>query len=231
MSVNLSLASYIDKLTKTGHTLELKIKPARGGNKSTCKVTANDGTVVAKFSGASQDDIAILLGNAASENAQVVAPSQDALGVIDYLRIFGSKARFIALDANGELVNLPELDTPIIHRQRAAAVRNGRANGAVAVYDTETKELTPIEGIGEVKITETKPVGWQQEQHNTPDSVVNVEPDDLTDEVLVSLVQIEETHTQEPSVPVGEDWATKVSRHFDMPSSSPPWSAVSSVDS
>jgi hypothetical protein len=136
----------IENLIAAGLTVDLRVNPSFGQNKSTGKVMTEDGLTVAKFSAGSFDEMAELLVGATLE-AGDVTPSRGARSVLDYLRGIGSLARFVALDANGDLVNLPEFDTPIIHKQRAAAVRNGRANGAAVVLDLQTHEIAPIEAI------------------------------------------------------------------------------------
>ena len=141
-----AFGAAIEKLVDSGHTVNLTLKPGYGQNKSTVVVLGEDEAVVAKFTAGSLTEVAELV-TAATQEASVVTPSKAAHAVLEYLRGIGSGAQFAALDGDGDLVNLPELDTPIIHRQRAAAIRNGRANGAAVILNLSTFEVSPIEAI------------------------------------------------------------------------------------
>jgi len=138
-----ALGASIEKLVATGNTINLVVTPGHGQNKSTAEVVAPDGSVTTKFTASTFADLAGKLASATS-GVNVVSPTASALEAIMYLRSIGSAARFFALDADGHLVDNPEFDTPVMHRQNAAAVRNGQRLGAAAVLDTKTNEVTPI---------------------------------------------------------------------------------------
>lgn len=138
-----ALGAALEKLVVAGHSVDLTLRPGHGQNKSEGLVTDETGAVVAKFQA---KDFATLAGHMveATRNSGDVTPTATALSVLDYLVALEAGARFAALNGDGDLVINAEFDTPIFHRQRAAAVRNGRAHGAVAILDIDTGEVERI---------------------------------------------------------------------------------------
>lgn len=144
-----ALGGALEKLVATGHSVDLTLRPGHGQNKSEALVTDDTDAVVVKFVGSDFDMLAAKLVEA-TRSSGAVSPTTQALAVLDYLRskpATVAAARFAALDAEGELVINPEFDSPVFHRQLAAAIRNGRAHGGAAVYDVDTGEVQRIEAI------------------------------------------------------------------------------------
>lgn len=145
-SKDATLAAAAERLIGLGRNVDLSLRPAQGQNKSTATVWEPDNLTAYTFEASSPEELAVLLEGALRDTADIIV-GVDAKRTLRYLTGIGSLARFIPVDAEGDLVIQPELDTPLSYRQLAAALRNGLKYGAAAVYDITTGVVTPIEAL------------------------------------------------------------------------------------
>lgn len=141
-----AFGAAVEKLLGTGHHVRVEARPGQGQNKSNTEITDGTGAVVAKFTAHNFEDLTAKMIEATRGGAEV-SPTVDAEAVLEYLRATGAQARYAALDGNGDLVINPEFDTPVFQRQKAAAIRIGRQEGGVAVFDVSTGTVEAIPPI------------------------------------------------------------------------------------
>lgn len=134
--MNKSLGEYVEGLRRKGCRVDLTVEA------ESYKLFVTNEAGTREFEAKTVTE---LLHLAQSVDAtESVEPTEGCRTMLEYLAACGSQGRFLALTAGGEAVIDHELDVPIFHRQRAAAVRNGRAAGAAAVIDRMTLVVTPI---------------------------------------------------------------------------------------